>query len=64
MTGEQIILFVLYFSLTSGFVIKANGSVIPAVSVDLPLVDLIEATEDPPMRFAFSIQLQSMFYIM
>ncbi|XP_038077385.1 uncharacterized protein LOC119745233 [Patiria miniata] len=43
-------------NLMSGFVMQPTGEVIPAVSVDLPLADLMEKTEDPPMRFALSMQ--------
>ena len=43
-------------SLTTGFIIHPSGEVIPAIHVDLPLADLMEQTEDPPMKFAFSMQ--------
>ncbi|XP_033639938.1 uncharacterized protein LOC117300307 [Asterias rubens] len=43
-------------NLTTGFIIHPSGEVIPAIHVDLPLADLMEQTEDPPMKFAFSMQ--------
>ncbi|XP_022079974.1 uncharacterized protein LOC110973438 [Acanthaster planci] len=37
-------------------VLDPTGEIFPAVSVDLPLADLVEKTEDPPTTFALSMQ--------
>ncbi|XP_038068707.1 prodigiosin synthesizing transferase PigC-like [Patiria miniata] len=46
-------------SSTSGYVIRAIGGVIPVVSTDLSLADMMENAEDPPIGFSFSAQLET-----